>query len=232
MKVVYFPSCISRSMGPARNDKDQRPLREVMHSVLTKAGYEVIYPQDMDNLCCGMPWESKGFFDIADEKSDELEKVLLKLSENGKYPIVCDTSPCLYRMKRAFKSGIELHESVEFAHDFLLQHLNIKKTPETIAVHVTCSSIKMSLSDKFKAVAEACAEKVIMPDDVHCCGFAGDRGFTYPELNASALAGLKPALTEDCTAGYSNSRTCEIGLSFNSGISYQSIIYLLDRCSN
>lgn len=232
LKVVYFPSCISRSMGPARKDKDQRPLNEVMCSLLAKAGYEVIIPPGLDKLCCGMPWESKGFFDIADEKSAELEKVLLQASENGKYPIVCDTSPCLYRMKRAFTSGIELHESVEFAHDFLLHRLKIKKAQETIAVHVTCSSVKMRLSEKFKALAEACAEKVIMPDDVHCCGFAGDKGFTYPELNDAALAGLNAALPDNCTGGYSNSRTCEIGLSAHSGISYQSLIYLVDRCSS
>ncbi|MGE4273540.1 MAG: FAD-binding and (Fe-S)-binding domain-containing protein [Desulfitobacterium sp.] len=232
LKVVYFPSCISRSMGPARKDKDQRPLSEVMCSILAKAGYEVIIPAGLDKLCCGMPWESKGFFDIADEKSAELEKVLLQASENGKYPIVCDTSPCLYRMKRAFKSGIELHESVEFTHDFLLHRLHFQPVPETIAIHVTCSSIKMRLSEKFKAVAEACAEQVIIPDDVHCCGFAGDKGFTYPELNQAALAGLSQAITDDCTGGYSNSRTCEIGLSAHSGISYQSLIYLVDRCSS
>ncbi|AFQ44801.1 FAD-binding and (Fe-S)-binding domain-containing protein [Desulfosporosinus meridiei] len=231
LKVVYFPSCISRSMGPASKDRDQRPLHEVMSSLLDKAGYEIIYPPNMDNLCCGMPWESKGFFDIADEKSEELEKVLLKASENGKYPILCDTSPCLYRMKRAFKSGIELHDSVEFTHDFLLNRLKLRKLPETVAVHVTCSSVKMHLSDKFKAIAEACAEKVVMPDDVHCCGFAGDKGFSYPELNRSALAGLKPSIPEGCTSGYSNSRTCEIGLSLHSGISYQSLMYLVDRSS-
>jgi len=232
LKVVYFPSCISRSMGPARKDRDQRPLSEAMCSILAKAGYEVIIPPDLNKLCCGMPWESKGFFDIADQKSAELEKVLLKASENGKYPIVCDTSPCLYRMRRAFKSGIELKEAVEFTHDFLLHRLKIKKVPETIALHVTCSSVKMQLSEKLKAVAEACAEKVIIPDDVHCCGFAGDRGFTYPELNDAALAGLNAALTEDCLAGYSNSRTCEIGLAAHSGLSYQSLIYLVDRCSS
>lgn len=231
LKVVYFPSCISRSMGPARKDQDQRALHEVVLSVLTKAGYEIVYPERMDKLCCGMPWESKGFFEIADQKSDELEKYLLKASENGKYPILCDTSPCLYRMKRAFKSGIELHDSVEFTHDFLLQRLEIKPVPETIAIHVTCSSVKMHLSEKFQALAEACAEKVIMPDDVHCCGFAGDRGFSFPELNRSALAGLEPSLPEDCSVGYSNSRTCEIGLSLHSGRSYQSIMYLVDKCS-
>ncbi|GAB6155542.1 hypothetical protein JCM17380_42930 [Desulfosporosinus burensis] len=97
-------------------------------------------------------------------------------------------------MKRAFKSGIKLHDSVEFTHDFLMDRLKFRQVPETVAVHVTCSSVKIHISDKFKAVAEACTEKVIMPNDVHCCGFAGDKGFSFPELNRSALAVLKPSL--------------------------------------
>lgn len=31
--------------------------------------------------------------------------------------------------------------------------------------------------------------------------------------------------------GYSNSRTCEIGLTTNSGIPYESIVYLVDQCT-
>ena len=71
----------------------------------------------------------------------------------------------------------------------------------------------MGLQAKLKAIAEACVEKVIVPDRISCCGWAGDKGFTHPGLNASALRDLKAALPEDCTSGYSTSRTCEIGLS-------------------
>jgi D-lactate dehydrogenase len=230
LKVVYFPSCISRSMGAAKNDLDQRSLSEAMLSVLGKAGFEVIYPSKMNEHCCGMPWESKGFFETADQKSSELEKALFVASEGGKYPILCDTSPCLYRMKRVMHS-LKLYEPVEFIHDYLLNRLKFSQLKETIAIHVTCSSVKMNLTEKFYTVAHTCAENVIMPKDVHCCGFAGDRGFTFPELNRSALATLKGSLPESCQAGYSNSRTCEIGLSLHSGISYQSIVYLVDKCT-
>ncbi len=60
---------------------------------------------------------------------------------------------------------------------------------------------------------------------------AGDRGFQYPELNASALKHLRAAVQPYCDTGYSNSRTCEIGLSLHSGLYYKSIVYLVDRCS-
>ena len=82
-----------------------------------------------------------------------------------------------------------------------------------------------------RVIAEACVEKVIVPDRISCCGWAGDKGFTQPELNASALRDLQAALPDECQSGYSTSRTCEIGLSLHSGRYYRSIVYLVDRCS-
>ncbi|MDD4599442.1 hypothetical protein SDC9_03879 [bioreactor metagenome] len=231
-KIVYFPSCLSRTMGPAKEDPDQRSLQEVMLSLLKKAGYTVIMPPNRDALCCGMPFESKGYFETADELSAELEEVLLKYSNNGEYPVLCDTSPCVYRMKKVMDKPLTILDTVEFIHDYLLDKLDIKQSPETVAVHVTCSATKMGLAEKFKAIAEACAVKVIMPGKVKCCGFAGDKGFEVPELNESALAHLRESIPSDCKCGYSNSRTCEIGLADQSGISYQSIAYLVDRCSS
>ncbi|AIF53914.1 FAD-binding and (Fe-S)-binding domain-containing protein [Pelosinus sp. UFO1] len=231
-KVVYFPSCVSRTMGGASAvDKDKRQLSQVMIQLMEKAGYEVIFPREMDKLCCGMPFESKGLFESADKMSSELEKELLVVSNNGEYPIVCDTSPCIYRMRKMMDKKLKMFEPLEFIHDYLLELLNFNKEQETIAVHVTCSSTKLGLKEKFKKVAEACATTVVMPEKVRCCGFAGDKGFEVPELNESALAELKDCLPADCSAGYSNSRTCEMGLSHRSGLSYQSIVYLVDRCT-
>jgi len=70
---------------------------------------------------------------------------------------------------------LRIYEPVEFIHSFLLDALEFTKIPETIAVHVTCSSIKLGLREKFLAVAGACAETVVVPDRVGCCGVAGDR---------------------------------------------------------
>ena len=229
--IVYFPSCISQTMGPAKDDHDQRSLHQVMMSLLDKAGYTVIIPDDADELCCGMPFESKGYFEAADEMSHELEEELLQCSQNGQYLVLCDTSPCVYRMKRVMDKRLTILDTVEFIHDHLLDKLDFIKSNETVAIHVTCSSTKMGLTDKFKAVAQACVTNVVVPDKVKCCGFAGDRGFTYPELNDSALEHLKEALPHDCSCGFSNSRTCEIGLADHSGLSYQNIAYLVDRCS-
>jgi D-lactate dehydrogenase len=87
----------------------------------------------------------------------------------------------------------------------------------------------MGLDAKLAAVARACAAQVVVPDDVGCCGFAGDKGFTTPELNDHALRHLADAVPNGCGSGYSTSRTCEIGLADHAGISYRSLAYLVDE---
>lgn len=230
--VVYFPSCINRTMGPAAGDPDQRALRSVMVGLLEKAGYSVVYPASMESLCCGTPFESKGFTRQADRLSAALEKALLTASNGGRYPVLCDTSPCLERMRRTLSPILKLYEPVEFIHRFLMNRLEFEKRADPIAVHVTCSSRKLGIEADWRAVAEACAREVIYPDEVGCCGFAGDRGFSFPELTRSALSPLKSALGDRYLAGYSNSRTCEIGLSQHSGLYYKSIVYLVDQCTS
>ncbi|HRM77526.1 MAG TPA: FAD-binding oxidoreductase, partial [Aliarcobacter cryaerophilus] len=87
---------------------------------------------------------------------------------------------------------------------------------------------KMGLEDKFKTLAQLCSTNVIIPADVKCCGFAGDRGFNFPELNDSALRYLKEQ-TNGAKMAFSTSKTCEIGLSEKSGLDYNSIFYLINR---
>lgn len=228
-KVVYFPSCLNQTMGASANDRYPRPLVEETLALLEKAGYEVIFPDNMQRLCCGMIWESKGMPDIADKKTAELEQALRAASCDGKYPILCDQSPCLHRM-RSHIEGLRLYEPAEFIWTFLRDRLKFTKLPGSVAVHITCTTRLMGLSDTLVKVAGLCAERVVVPEGVGCCGFAGDKGMTTPELNAYALRKLREQV-KDIEVGYSNSRTCEIGLQHNSGIPYCSIIYLVNSCS-
>ncbi|MBL8258889.1 MAG: FAD-binding oxidoreductase, partial [Candidatus Competibacteraceae bacterium] len=232
-RVVYFASCASRSMGPAQDDPETDALPVKTAALLRKAGFEVILPDDSTALCCGQPFASKGLPEQADAKQREVEQALLKASRNGQDPVVVDTSPCSLRLKcNQEKLGLKVYDITEFLHDAVLERLTLRQLPETVALHPTCSTTRMGLQTKLKAIAEACAEKVIIPDRVSCCGWAGDKGFTLPELNASALRDLKAALPDECQSGYSTSRTCEIGLSLHSGRYYRSIVYLVDRCSH
>ena len=231
-RVVYFPSCASRAMGPAKDDPEPDPLPVKTAALLRKAGFEVILPEDSAALCCGQPFESKGLPEQANAKQAELEQALRKASRDGQDPIVFDTSPCAWRVKKNLEqTQLKLYDITEFLHDVVLKRLTLRKQPETVALHSTCSTLHMGLQAKLQTIAEACVENVVIPDRISCCGWAGDKGFTCPELNASALRDLKAALPDDCQAGYSTSRTCEIGLSLHSGRYYRSIVYLVDRCS-
>lgn len=230
-KVVYFPSCINRSMGVSKEHKHEKQLSEKMLALLNKGGFEVIYPENLNALCCGMAFSSKGYTEAGTKKSNELEVALLKASENGKYFVLFDMSPCLYTMKENMKSDIKLYEPVEFILEHLLPHLDIKPVDETITVFPVCSMKKMGIDNRLAELARLCAKEVIVAD-TNCCGFAGDRGFTYPELNKHGLANLNNQLPETVKHGYSTSRTCEIGLSLHTGISHKSIVYLVDQVSS
>jgi len=227
-KVVYFSSCINRSMANPKQG-EEAPLYEVVIGLLERAGYEVIIPDAIEGLCCGMPFSSKGYKEQGQMKSDELEEVLRSASKDGKYPILCDMSPCSKTMAQNFGERLKVYDSVAFIADFLLERLPIEQIDEPIVIHHTCSTRKEGLVGAFEKIARACSSRVTVPKKVSCCGFAGDRGFTYPELSRSALRHLKSEIPADTKLAFSTSKTCEIGLSEESGLAYRSVWYLLQK---
>ena len=224
-KVVYFPSCITRSMGTTKAYSKEAEVTRVTASLLEAAGYQIIYPEKMDSLCCGMLFSSKGYVEAGQKASDTLKTALLTASENGRYPILCDMSPCLYTMKANFGDVLPLYEPAEFIERFVMDALPIKPLNEKVAVFAVCSAKKMGVDPCLKRVAERCAREVVVVDS-NCDGFAGDRGFLFPELNEHGLRDLKRQV-EGCDEGYAVSRTCEVGLSRNSGLVFKSIVYLV-----
>ena len=231
LKVVYFPSCINQTMGQSKRDGKIHDLVDEVIQLMAKAGYEVIFPEGMEKMCCGQIWESKGMLDIADRKSAELEEALWQASEQGKYPVLCAQSPCLHRMKKVMKK-MKLYEPAEFIMEYLVPRLDFHPIDRHIALHLTCSTRQMGVDKDMIALAKLCSTNVFLPEGVGCCGFAGDRGFTFPELNTYGLRKLRPQIEKNhIEVGYSNSRTCEIGLETNTGIPYMSIVYLVNECT-
>jgi D-lactate dehydrogenase len=229
--VVYVPSCATRTLGTSWGAPEQDAVPERMTKLLEKAGFQVIFPANLGNLCCGQSFESKGMADLADAKSSEMERALLAASDNGRIPVLMDASACTLRLKRVLDKRLAVLDSIEFLHDHVLPRLDITKETRPVLVHLNCSARRMGLDGKMVALAKACAENVVVPDGVGCCGFAGDKGFTTPELNDHALRRLPEAVPADAEGGYSSNRTCEIGLSDHSGKPYRSVAYLLDRVS-
>ncbi len=228
-RVVYLAACVSRAMGPAARDQEQEPLLDKTRSLLEKAGYQVIFPEQLNDLCCGQPFASKGYAEQGERKRQEMLDALLKASRGGLDPIYCDTSPCTLRLVQGLTDQrLDMYDPVRFIRTHLLDKLDFVPQDKPIAVHVTCSTQHLGEAQALIDIARRCANEVVIPEGIHCCGFAGDKGFTTPELNEHALRSLKNAV-RICEEGISTSRTCEIGLSRHGEIDYHGLVYLVDR---
>jgi len=231
LTVVYFPTCANRVLGGVKGSK---PLHESILSVLTKARISVKFPEKLSNLCCGMAFESRGFFSVSTEKTREIIEILEKASEGGKHPILVDMSPCWMHLKEnAHASKLEILDPAKFISKYLSHRLTYKKKDE-ILIHVPCTSKRSGISKTFIEVAKQCADTVHQTE-IPCCGMSGDRGLYFPELPASAIeaSGInKRHAIKNCKEGYSSSRTCEIALSLNTLVPYKSLFHLIDECTD
>lgn len=241
-QAVYFPSCISRTMGRLPGEPHDQSLMEVMVELARRAGTPVHIPEDVAGTCCGTPFSSKGFTEAHDVSVNLAIERFWRWSEQGKLPIVVDTSPCTYGFKSSRASltpenqqrfdQLTFLDSIEFVHAQLLPKLTVMLPAHSVALHPVCSVTKMGLAAQFEAIARACSEQVTVPLDAGCCGFAGDRGFLVPELTASATRleaiQIEAQAPDEC---YSSGRTCEIGMTRASGQVYRSYLYLLEKAT-
>lgn len=228
--VVYFPACPGRIFGPSRADDPN--LADVVIQLLQRAGYAPRLPEGYQQLCCGQMLASKGMAEEADRMSDDLIEALLNAADDGQggyYPVIMDASTCSARMQKKLAGRLEVLDFHVFAHDVLLPRLTLRRKPGPVALHINCSVRNAVSEAKLRQLIATCADEVIELSEVTCCGFAGDRGFVVPELNQHALRRVH--LPESCTEGVSTNRTCEIGLTAETGRPYRSVAYLLEECS-
>jgi len=230
--VVYVPACGSRIFGPDEAGAPSQP--DLVLTLLRRAGYAPRLPEAVDHLCCGQMLASKGLEAEAGRMAEAMAAALRAAADDGNgglHPIVIDASPCAARLRQRFGATLPLWDFPDFAHDALLPRLRLTRTAEAVALHVNCSLRRTGGEAKLRALVAACAERVVDLDGVGCCGFGGDRGFTVPELNAHALRALHHALPAGCHQGVSTNRTCEIGLTAETGQPFRSVAHLLEACS-
>ena len=216
---------------------------EAFQQILTRAEIPVTVPDDIESLCCGQPWSSKGFPDAYKSMAERTTRSLFRASRMGKIPIVVDTTPCTYSLLHyehiledetlAQWMHLNIIDLTEYLQKTVLPKLHLQKIPGTVVCHPTCSTMKMELTGLLESVAAQCAEKVVIPREHSCCGFAGDRGLLQPELTASATRteSAEVAGLHNVQGYYSTSRTCEVGMSHATGHPYSSIIHLVERAS-
>jgi len=239
-EAVYFPACISRVMGRLPGEPNDQSLMQATVALAGRAGVPVWIPEDVAGNCCGTPYSSKGFEEARDAMLNRVIENFWRWSSEGRLPIMVDTSPCTYGLihARAYLTPenqrrfdrLTIVDSIEFVHDHLLGKLKVNHPEASVALHPVCSAVKMGLSAKLEAIARRCSSDVFIPPSLGCCAFAGDRGFMFPELTASATASeaseIKAHKHDGC---YSSSRTCEIGMTRSTGEVYRSYIYLLEK---
>ena len=90
----------------------------------------------------------------------------------------------------------------------------------------------MGITNSLKSIASMVSEDVFIPESWGCCGFAGDRGLTHPELTASATAKQAEEIKVRNTELYvSANRTCEMGMTQATGKQYRHIIEVVEELS-
>ncbi len=241
-QAIYFPACISRTMGHLPGEPDDLSLAEALVLVAHRAGVPLHIPQDVEGTCCGVPFSSKGYDEAHRHMVNRAVERFWVWSHQGNLPIVMDTSPCTHGVlaSRAYLTPenqtrldqMKIMDSIAFAHDVLLPRLQVARKVGAVVLHPVCSVTKMNLVGKLESVARACAETVVIPRDAGCCGFAGDRGFSHPELTASATRHEAREVQSRGFDGYfSSSRTCEVGLSRATEQTYRSFLYLLESAT-
>ncbi len=231
-EVIYLVSCVNRMMGEGR-DGDTHLASHTLY-LLEKAGYKVSYPPAQAKLCCGQPFSSQNDYDLANKMLSDINTSLLEATRNGEVPVYLDNSSCSVRIIDAQKQGLvdsrlKLFDALTLLHTFVAPQLSITKKFDKLALHVPCSVTKMGVSKQLIALSELCTNELIVPE-IACCGFAGVKGFSTPELNANSLRNLKDSLPDDCNKAVSTSRLCQIGLSHHTGLDYQSVEALLREC--
>ena len=241
-EAVYFPTCISRIMGPLPGEPDDVSNMHAFLNIARRAEVRLNVPSDATGHCCGVPFSSKGFEAAHSTSMNRTIESFYRWSNGGELPIVIDTSPCTYGLKtsRAHLSPenqqkfdkLRILDSVEFAHSHILPRLPIYRKLTSVALHPVCSATKLGITPKLVTLAQACSIDVTIPEHAGCCAFAGDRGFLHPELTASATHDEAAELELQRHDGYfSSSRTCEIGMSRATGRNYRSYLHLLDHAS-
>ncbi|MEU2282991.1 FAD-binding and (Fe-S)-binding domain-containing protein [Streptomyces sp. NPDC013178] len=235
--AVFFPACVNSIFG----DDSAPGTTGSFVELCTATGIELRTPGGIRSLCCGTPWKSKGFLAGHVEITSRTFDSVWRASEEGRLPVVCDASSCSHALgelghhldaeRRERFAALRVLDSVTFARTSLVPRLGPIGRVGSVAVHPTCSSIRMNNVEDVVAVARRCADEVVVPLAAGCCGFAGDRGLLHPELAEGATRAEAVEVTSrHFDAHVSSNKTCEIGMSRATGRRYEHVLDLLAAC--
>ncbi|MCY0936804.1 FAD-binding and (Fe-S)-binding domain-containing protein [Streptomyces sp. H34-S4] len=240
--AVYYPACVNRIFG----GPDGRPgpsLPEAVVAVSQRAGKPVWIPEDVRGTCCATIWHSKGYDAGNRVMANRIVEAAWGWTAGGRLPLVVDASSCTLGIahevvpyltddNRALHAELRIVDSIVWAAEELLPRLKVLRTVGSAVLHPTCSMRHLDDEAQLRAVAEVCADEVVVPYDAGCCAFAGDRGMLHPELTESATAREAAEVTaREFDAHLSANRMCEVGMDRATGRSYYSALLELERAT-
>ncbi|MFD5102437.1 FAD-binding and (Fe-S)-binding domain-containing protein [Streptomyces albidochromogenes] len=240
--AVYYPACVNRVFGEPERHRGPA-LPQAVVDVSERAGRPVWIPADVAGTCCATIWHSKGYEAANAVMANRVVEAAWGWTAGGTLPLVVDASSCALGLAREVvpyltDANRELHgeltvvDSVVWAAEELLPRLRVLRRAGSAVLHPTCSMRHLGDEAALTAVAEACAEEVVVPDDVRCCAFAGDRGMLHPELTESATAREGAEVrAREYDVYLSANRMCEVGMEHATGRGYRSALLELERAT-
>ena len=229
--AVYLPACVNRIFGHARGAERDLSLPEALVAVSERAGCPVWIPPDAAGHCCGTPWSSKGYRAGHEHMAARTVEALRRWTGDGSLPVVIDASSCAHALVEEAE-GIEVLDSIAWAHDRLLPDLTVRRILNSAAVHPSCATRHMRLAASSSDSPRASPTRSFVPPSATCCGFAGDRGLLHPELPLAATADEAAELRgRDFDAHLCSNRTCEIGLRHGTGATFESFVFALEQAT-
>ena len=233
-RAVFVPSCLGSVFAPAPGHPG---VASAFARLCSRAGVGLRVPADIDSLCCGTPWKSKGMTAGYDTMRQRLVASLRLATRGGRLPVVCDAVSCteglaavLAEASAQFEHPPVVTDAVRFTEEHVMPALQVTAPLDRVTLHPTCSSTRLGVDGSARRLAATIAGSVTVVDEWSCCGFAGDRGLLHPELTASATRRQAQAVTaQHFDAHLSLNRTCEVAMTRATDRDYH---HLLEACEH
>ena len=229
--IVYVPTCLTRMMGPDAVADD-------LAALCAAAGIGLIVPENISSLCCGQPWESKGFPDAARSARSRLIAAVLAIAP-GTAGIMLDTSLCSASLQstddldpdlaKRWNALVRWHPA-NFVTEILQPRLVGRWRTDTsgAVLHPTCSEHKLGwVGQLTRAASPPGSPAAIVPTSAGCCGMAGDRGWLVPGLTSAATARERSEAHTQSGCGVSTSSTCNMAVSVGQDQHYRHLFTFL-----
>jgi D-lactate dehydrogenase len=220
-----------------------------------RAGTPVWIPPDVAGTCCAAPWHARGLTGGTAAMANRIVEQAWMWTGGGRLPLVVDAGACTLGLSRDVvpyltEANRELHgeltivDSVVWAARQLLPRLTVTRRAASAALHPTCAMRQVchdpaggaggedAGTTALEAVARACADEVVVPDDSGCCALAADRGPLLEELTGAATRReAEEVAAREYDVHLSVDRWCELAMEHATGEPYEPVLAALERAT-